>query len=144
MTFDELKDMWQADSVIGKDLSDEALSTPALHAKYLSLLMDLKAFRKNAEMALYEIQRSKVRYYKGEMSAAELEEAGWKQYQGTKPLRSDLEELIKTDPEVVKKQNKVDYLTIQIDFLTEVLKMINNRQWLIRSSIDWQKFQAGV
>lgn len=144
MTLDELKEMWSEDCVIGSDLSKEALSTPAIHAKYLSILMDTKAMRKNAEMKLYDIQRKKVRYYKGEMTADELEQAGWDQYQGTKPLRAELESLVTTDPDVVARQNRVDYAQILLDSINEIIKSINGRQWLIRSAIDWQRFQAGV
>jgi hypothetical protein len=144
MKIDDIKAMWAEDSEIGHDLSAESLRIFALHSKWLSILMDLKASLKNAEMRLYDVQRKKVRFYKGEMSLDELESNGWKQYQGAKPLRADLEDLIKTDPDVVKVQNRVDYVQIQVDAANEIMKSISGRQWVIRNAIDFQKFQAGV
>jgi hypothetical protein len=73
MKIDDIKVMWAEDSELSPDLSAESLRIFPLHSKWLAILMDLKASLKNAEMRLYDIQRKKVRYYKGEMSLDELE-----------------------------------------------------------------------
>jgi hypothetical protein len=144
MTLDEMKAMWEEDSVIGTDLFTASLNIPKLHSKWLGFLTDLKAYRKNGEIKLFEVQRRKLRYYKGEMSQAEIDELGWKQYQGSRPLRAELEQLIATDPDVVKIQMRLDQYQISIDFAQEVLKMVHALQWTIKNAISWQQFQAGV
>lgn len=144
MKLEDLKRQWEEDSTIGPDLFNESLNVPKLHSKWLNFLTDLRAFYKNGEIKLFEVQRRKLRYYKGEMTQEEIDELGWKQYQGTRPLRAELEELIRTDPDVMKIQLRMDQYQISIDFCQEVLKMVHSRQWTIKNSIDWQRFQAGV
>ena len=143
MKLDEFKVMWEQDAVVGHDLSKESLNIPILHSKWLNFLTDLKAYQKSGEFKLFEEQRRKMRYYKGEMTQTEIDMLGWKQWQGARPLRAELEELIKTDPDVVKIQMRLDQYQISIDFVNEVLKMIKDRQWHIRSAIDWQRFMSG-
>ena len=144
MKIDDIKEMWAEDSVIGPDLSAESLRIFPLHSKWLGILMDLKATHKNAEMKLYDIQRKKVRYYKGEMTSDELETYGWKQYQGAKPLRADLEDLVRSDEDVMRVQARVDYYQIEIDTVKEIMASINGRQWNIKNAISWAMFQAGA
>lgn len=144
MKLDEIKAMWEEDSVIGTDLSAESLRIFPLHSKWLGILMDLKAAHKNAEMKLYDIQRRKFRYYKGEMTSDELERYGWKQFQGAKPLRAELEDLIRSDEDVKLVQARVDYFQIEIDTVNEIMKSINGRQWTLKNAIQWQMFQAGA
>lgn len=144
MKLDELKVMWQEDAPIGPDLAAESLNIFVLHSKWLGFLTDYKMYHKAAEVKLYEVGRKKVRYYKGEMNQEELDANGWKQYQGARPLKAELDDLLQSDPDVMKVQMKVDHYKMCIDFCTEVMKAIGQKNWNIKNAIEWNKFQAGA
>ena len=50
---------------------------------------------------------------------------------------------IEADEEVQKVQYKIDYIEQVLFFLDGVLRMVNNRTYHIKNSIEWKKFNAG-
>jgi hypothetical protein len=44
---------------------------------------------------------------------------------------------------VIRQKMKVEYQKEKVSYLENVIKIINNRQWTIRSIIDWTKFTSG-
>ena len=51
--------------------------------------------------------------------------------------------MIEADDQVIKIKLKVEYQRERVNYLENVIKIINNRQWNIRSIIDWLKFTNG-
>ena len=49
-----------------------------------------------------------------------------------------------SDEDIVISKSKMAYQKVKIDYLESVIKMIANRQWLIRQAIDWIKFTNGT
>jgi hypothetical protein len=41
-------------------------------------------------------------------------------------------------------EQKVEYLNTIVYFLEEVLKQIRQRDWQIRTAVDWKKFLVGM
>ena len=52
--------------------------------------------------------------------------------------------MIESDSDYIKIEEKVNFQTEKVNYLENVVKIINNRQWQIRSIIDWLKFTQGV
>ena len=52
--------------------------------------------------------------------------------------------LIISDTDWIKLDEKVNFQKEKVDYLESVVKIINNRQWQIRAMIDWIKFTNGV
>ena len=48
------------------------------------------------------------------------------------------------DEDIILLSNKILLQKEKVSYLEGVVKIINNRQWSIRSSIDWLKFTQGV
>jgi hypothetical protein len=44
----------------------------------------------------------------------------------------------------IKASEKVNFQQEKVNYLEDVVKIVNNRQWQIRSIIDWLKFTQGV
>jgi hypothetical protein len=40
-------------------------------------------------------------------------------------------------------QNKLNEIVRIVNYIEDVIKIISNRQWSIRSAIDWMKFTNG-
>ena len=78
----------------------------------------------------------------GKLSQDELKENEWEQFD-LHVLKQDLDRLIESDSAVIRQKMKVEYQKEKVSYLENVIKIINNRQWTIRSIIDWTKFTSG-
>lgn len=144
MTFDELCDMWDHDCQIDDDhLDKSAVDTARLHSKYLRMLVSHKMKLSAYENQYKILRQKKFRYYRGEMSKDELQEEGWTQWQGVKPLKNEMEEFLEGDADLNKITAKSQYIENMILALESILNQIKGRDWQIRNSIEWRKFVAG-
>ena len=144
MTFDELKEMIKTDIRIDEtSLDRESARTPQLHNKYLTFFMDEKMKLKKLTNEQAVLRRNKWLYYTGRMSQEELETLGWEPFE-LNVLKTEADELIVSDPDWIKLDERVAFQTEKVEYLENVVKIVNNRQWQIRSMIDWIKFTNGV
>lgn len=143
MTFDELKEMVKKDIALDEtQLDKESARTPQIHNKYLLFYMEEKLSLSRMESELNVLKNKKWLYYSGKMSQEELDENGWEQYD-LHVLRGDVDKIIESDNQVIKQKLKVEYQRERVNYLENIIKIINNRQWNIRSIIDWLKFTNG-
>ena len=111
MKLNEIQDMWKEDSKIDEtDLGRESIRTPLLHSKYLNLLSNAKLAFRRAESEYLQLRRVKWRYYRGELTEKELQALQWDQWQGVKPIKNEMDEFLQTDEDLIKSQDKVEYL----------------------------------
>ena len=144
MQIEEIDSMWSKDCKIDRNnLTEETIRSGILHQKYLNLLMSAKNKLIKLTNDYLVMKDLRTRYYLGELTKEELEQYGWPQYQGLKPLKSDMQSKLDTDSELLKIKLKIQYLeNIQYQ-LESILQQIRNRDWAIKSHIEWLKFQAG-
>jgi hypothetical protein len=124
------------------NLDGESLRTPQLHNKYLMVLLRLKNKKEKINNELKVLYKDKWLYYTGKMSEEELASRGWEAFE-LNVLRNDLDRLIDADKDIMEKQSKYNEICHLVDYIENVVKVISNRQWSIRSAIDWQKFTNG-
>jgi len=124
------------------DLASESLRTPQLHNKYLMLLMRLKNKRDKIENEYKVFEKNKWLYYTGKMSDEELKTLGWEPFE-LNILRTDIDRILLADKDLIELQNKLNEISRIVNYIEEVIKIISNRQWSIRSAIDWMKFTNG-
>ena len=77
------------------------------------------------------------------MSQEELEEHGWEPFD-LNILKTDIDRFMQADSDIITLSNKVAFQKEKVNYLENVIKIINNRQWSIRSTIDWLKFTNGT
>ena len=143
-TLDEILEMWETDSQIDDNHLDQSSSnSPKLHSKYIRLLAEAKLKYTKLNIDYATLRKNKFRYYRGEMSREELFELGWNQWQGNKPIKSEMDEFLKGDIDLMKIQSRIDYLKIMIETLESIMTEIRNRAWTIKNSIAWKQFLAG-
>lgn len=144
MNLDEIQQNWKKDCSINElDLSRESLKIPHLHSKYIDLLVGAKRQVSRAGHDLARMQHVKSKYYKGELTKAELEGYELIPYQFNKPLKSEMEAILDADEDCIKIKENIEGLGIMIYFLESVMKSIQSRSFDIKNSIEWGKFQAG-
>lgn len=145
MNLEQLMDMWKEDAVIDDNhLGEASTNSPNLHSKYINHLVAYKLKLAKLRGDYNMLRKNKFRYYRGELSRDELAGLGWQQWQGAKPLKNEMEEFLQGDTELIQMEQKVEYLNTIVYFLEEVLKQIRQRDWQIRSGIDWKKFLVGM
>jgi hypothetical protein len=145
MKLTEIQDEWQKDCKINElDLGKSAIKTAELHAKYLSVLSNTKLQLRKAEADYYRLRRDKTKYLRGEMTQEELEERGWDQYQGLKPLKNDMEDRLNCDEDIIRSIDKVEYLKTMLLQVEYIMKSLNSRTWDIKNAIEWTKFTNGL
>jgi hypothetical protein len=145
MKLTQIQEEWQKDSKINElELGREAVKVPTLHAKYLNILSNTKLQQRKAESDYNNLRRVKYRYYRGELSRDELEELGWPQYMGNKPLKNEMDEFLICDEDLNKLQDKIEYCKTVTYTLEQILRSINSRTWDIKSAIEFLKFTNGA
>ena len=145
MKISDIQSEWSKDSKINDiELGSEAIKVPILHSKYLSYLSNVKLSLRKSESDYYKLRRVKYRYYRGELTKMELQNLGWEQYQGNKPLKNEMEEFLQCDDQLNTLTDKVEYYKTVVFTLEQILRSINSRTWDIKSAIEWNKFTNGA
>jgi len=140
---DDINEMWSKDCKInGTDLTTESRRIPELHSKYYNLFFKEALKVKKFKADLKELERAKFEYYTGSMDEEELKERGWKP-NPLKILRQDVDKYIQSDREVINLSLKIAYHEERANYLESIVRQISNRNFIIKSMIDWAKFQAG-
>lgn len=143
MTLEEINEMWAVDSKINEvDLGNEALKIPRLHNKYYNLYVKEMLRVKKLRADLKELEMAKHEYFTGTMAEEDLKARGWRPY-ALKIMKSEVARYIDADREVIDLSLKIDYFVQTASYLEDIIKQINNRNYLIRSAIDFAKFQSG-
>ena len=145
MNIEQLQDLWDADCAIDDNyLGEQSTSTPKLHAKYVKLLVQVKLKHTKLQSDYNLLRKNKFRYYRGELSRDELNDLGWAQWQGVKPLKNEMDEFLSGDSDLNTLRVKIDYLETMIYFLESVMQQIKARDWQIKTAVEWKKFLAGM
>lgn len=145
MNIDDIQVMWEADSHIDDNhLGEAATITPKLHAKYIKLLIQTKLKHIKIKSDYNTLRQSKFRYYRGEMGRDELTEKNWPQWQGTKPLKNEMDEFLEGDTDLNQTKMKIEYLESMIYLLESILSQIKSRDFQIKNGITWKQFLSGM
>ena len=145
MKLSDIQDQWKTDSKINQlELGNEAVRTPNLHAKYLTVLSNIKLQQRKAESDYNNMRRLKYRYYRGELTESDLNKLNIPQYMGNKPLKNEMDEFLTCDEDLNMLTDKIEYYKTVMFTLEQILRSINSRTWDIKSAIEWNKFTNGA
>jgi hypothetical protein len=82
-------------------------------------------------------------YYRGDMDSEELKEHGWDP-QPLRILKSDIPTYIDADKDVVEASLKIGVQEAKVEYLESIIRQINNRNFILKSIIDWERFRTGA
>jgi len=144
MTLEEIQIEWDNDCSIDIDnLAEESIRISKLHAKYVTLLSNYKLHSRKAESEMYAMRNRKVKWLSGLLSKQELDELGWEQYLGNKPLKQEMSEELNSDPDMRKLLDRVEYFRAINTTLEFILKSLHGRTWDIKNAIEMKKLNEG-
>jgi hypothetical protein len=141
MNLDDIDKMWQKDSVIDPDnLHDESLKIPQLHSKYYTVYNTTTLLRERARETYNRVRLERYNYYSGKADPEVYEKEPF-------PYKVRDKEALQRHMDADEKLNKIDlkirYYDIMLKFLEDIIKQIFQRNYQIKSSIDFLKFTAG-
>lgn len=144
MTLDQLIEEWRKDASIDfTELGIASLKIPELHSKYLKIFFEERRKLKGLEFQSKELFLKKYEYYNGRLSEEELESLGWEPFL-KRLMKNEIDMYIDADKDIVEKNMRIVMQKEKLDFLEEVIKNINQRNFQIKNAIEWRKYTQGV
>ena len=95
---------------------------------------------KKAEYDYKTLQRHKWEYYTGKSDPSVYAEKPF----DLKVLKNDVHIYINADEDIQKIQAKIIYQEAIVNYLEQILRMINNRSFTIKNAIEWRRFTSGA
>jgi hypothetical protein len=59
-------------------------------------------------------------------------------------LKTDVDKFMDADPKLIELKSKISVTEIKIKMVEEFLKALNNRNFAIKSAIEWNKMMNGI
>ncbi len=144
MNLETLKEEIKKDSLIDStELAKEALKTPAVHGKYLSIHADLRMEYQKLQNAFAIMKLRKWKIYSGKASKEELEQWEEDPFE-LDVLKTAIDKFMDADPTLLKIKTDISILEIKIKMVEDFLKVLSNRNYAIKSAIDWNKLVNGI
>lgn len=144
MNLSEIKRQVETDLAIDPtELGTESLKSPQLHNKYLCILLEEKNILSSMEVYLNGLEKDKWLYYSGKMDKEQLKEKGWEPFE-LAIIKQDIDRFIQSDKEYTEKLLKLKQQQEKVNYLENIVKIMSNRAWNIKSAIEWNKFTQGV
>jgi hypothetical protein len=139
---DMIQKMWEQDSKIDIDnLHTESLNIPALHAKYFDLYNNILLLKKRAEQQKKNIRHQRYEYFTGKADPdVYVENPFPKKIRDKETLQGYLD----SDEKLMQVSLKVEYYETMLSYIDSILKMIFNRTYQIKNSIEYMRFQSGL
>jgi hypothetical protein len=137
-----IQEMWENDSKMDIDnLHTESLNTPRLHAKYFDIYNNILLLRKRAEQQKKNIKHERYEYYSGKADPDVYVENPF-----PKKIRDkdSMQKYLDADEKLSQISLKVEYYDIMLGYIEDILKMIHNRTYQIKNSIEYMRFQSGL
>ena len=140
MNLNDIRQMSSTDMKMDEtELNIESMKTPQLQNKYLILFTDEKLVLGKMKSDMNILKKNKWLYYTGKISQEELDFLNWVPFD-LNILKTDIDKFLDSDEDIILLKNKILLQQEKVDYLESLIKIINNRQWYIRSAIDWLKF----
>lgn len=139
---DTIQKMWETDSKIDIDnLHTESLNIPILHSKYFDLYNTINLLKKKAEQQKKKIRHERYEYFTGKSDPeVYLENPFPKKIRDKETLQGYLD----SDEKLSHVVLKIEYYETMLSYIDSILKMISNRTYQIKNSIDFLRFQSGL
>lgn len=144
MKLERIFEEWDADSNFDKtELGDEALKVAKLHHKYFRILTAERITKRQLEADLKVLRMEKYEFYT-QGPSKETMDRGWVMPAIGKIIKSDVQNYLDADKDMIELSLKIGIQNEKIDLLESIIKTILNRGYNIKAAIEWEKFKMGV
>ena len=144
MKLDEIMEMWSEDCNVNRlELGEESLKLPKLHSKYLRVFTEERLLLKRLNEEKKEMILLKNDYYRGIMPEEDLRANGWEPFR-LNVLKTDIPMYLEADQDYIKLNLRIAVQQEKVDALESIIRSINNRGFLIKNAIEFEKFKVGA
>jgi hypothetical protein len=144
MKIDEIFEHWEKDVQVDKtELGDASLDTPKLHHKYFQFLVKERLTLRKYEAELKQLKLDKYEFLT-QGPNEETKDKGWRLPAKGMVLKGDIPMYLDADNDIINVTLKIGLQQEKIELLESIVKIIMNRNYIIRNAIDWQKFTMGA
>jgi hypothetical protein len=143
MKLDQIFEEWKKDSEIDiTELGEESLKIAKLHHKYYQILSGERLQTRKLESEFKVLRLEKFEFYTQGPSKESVEK-GWELPAIGKILKSDANNYIDSDKDIISMSLKIGVQHEKLELLDSIIKTIMGRGWNIKNAIDWEKFKMG-
>ena len=139
---EKIQEMWKEDSQINiDDLHNESLKVASLHSKYYEIYNNVTLLRKRSELQYKQKKLERYNYYNGKSDPEVYKEEPFPYKVRDK---EGMNRYLEADKNLSDIFMKIEYYDTILKYLEEIIKMISNRTYQIKNSIDFLRFQSGM
>lgn len=144
MKLELIQEEWERDSLIDRlSLSAELAKIPKLHAKYWKMLINERMRLRIIETELKTLSNDKFWFFL-QGHDEDTRAKGWElPPRGKIVVKEEAKMLVDSDKEVIELTLRMSAQREKALLLEDIVKSIHNRSYIIRSMIDFMKFEAG-
>jgi len=143
MTLEQLHGVWATEHDIDFSQPDAAIrQIPILHHRWWQRYTD-ERMRFVATKQAYDLLRHlRFEYYTGRIDDDVRKAKGWPP-QPLRLVRGEVDDYLAADELLQPLQAKVEMQEAKLKFIEGVIKSIDQRSFLIKNWIEWQRFSQG-
>ena len=143
MKLSDIIQSWEVDSKIDDlNLDLEGAKISNLHSKYISILSSERMSLRGMHIRRKNLIRILREYYNGSITQEDLAEIN-RLPCAQRILRSDLMLYVESDSLLIELDTKISVQEEKVDVLSEIMKSINNRNFALKSMIEWKRLMLG-
>lgn len=143
MKIEEIFSLWEVDCVIDRtELGTAALDISKLHKKYYQIFVNERMVLLKYEGELKILKLEKYEFYTQGPTKEQID-LGWRLPPIGKIIRSDVDTYIEADKDIIKATLRVAVQKEKISLLESIIRSLMNRNFNIKSAIDWERFKNG-
>jgi len=143
MKFEDIIKEWEKDCIIDKtELADEAIKIPRLHSKYYNIYIHERTNLRTLESQLKILKLEKYEFYT-QGHTEETRKKGWELPARGLILKQDIPMYTEADKDIISLSLKIGIQQEKCEAIESIVKSISNRGFLLKTAMDFIKFQNG-
>lgn len=144
MTFEELFASWKEDSQLDPtNIGSEGTKTPKLHHKYATMLSQERMILRKLQADMKGLKLEKYEFYCNGPTQEQVA-LGWKLPPRGRILKQDVDMYLEADEQMIAMSLRVGMQQEKVDYLESIMKTIMTRGYLLKTILDYHRFQAGI
>lgn len=141
MDLEKIQEMWEKDCIIDPDnLHEESLKISQLHSKYYTIYNTITLLKEKALDTYNKVRLERYNYYTGK---APVEVYAEEPFPYKVRDKEALQRHMDADERISRMEMKIKYYDVMLKFLEDIIKVISNRSYQIKNSIEFMKFVSG-
>ena len=143
MTLEALHNLWNTESQIDFSQPDSVIrNIPILHHQWWQRYTTERLQYVAVKQEYDKLRHKRMEWYTGRLDDVERKNLGWDP-QPLRLVRGEVDAYLNADPLLFGLQGKVETQETKLKFLEDVIKQVNQRSFLVKNWIEWQRFSQG-